>query len=513
MVMEDDTGEGSAPLVRQDLARMRELAGYSFSRREAEQWAENDVKFLIYDDTSVQADGFDSDDEEGMLKHAMQLSLGDEVDSDPEISVPDVTHRREEQKCHCMALPAFPATFDPKKLKLYRPQKPLRSCDHYVAVSYCWPQGANTEQPAEGHEYHVRDLNGVVRPARAPANVLRRAIDVAISCGFHMIWIDQECLPQPTENSPPEDKEEQQKGIQAMDIIYSRASVTAGLLSDAEVTSQEQLDAITAIRRHQRPAEDDGFVDLRHPTDVDERTMHLFMEVMSSIITDRWYTRAWVAQEALSAGKSLLLVLSQRQGLPKQSDFTLERPVTATSKLRINWETASSQIFVLPVEALQETIDMAQSLLPASLIPRADRPSGNIRTAHRLIALKRQMEELNIYLHVYKEASENTRWLVGAAEAPGLRYVLDCASAVRMLRSRGCRDVQDRIAIIANMCNYHIRLNTAKMGQRCQSLRLAILTLALANEDYSLLVPDLYAIENGMNPLSSRDFHIHAASC
>jgi hypothetical protein len=288
-----------------------------------------------------------------------------------------------------------------------------------------------------------------------------------------------------------EDKDEQQKGIQAMDIIYSRASVTAGLLSDAEVISQEQLDAIAAIRRSQRAEGPLGFVDLLQHTDADERIMHLLMEVISSIISDRWYTRAWVAQEALSASRGLLLVLSQGHGLPKQPSFTMEKPLTATSKLRIEWETASSQIFVIPVEALHETMSLAQGILPASLIPREGRPSGNMRTAHRLIALKRQVEELNLHLDVSETASGNTRWLLGGAEAPGSRYVLNCASAVQMLRSRECRDVQDRIAIIANMCNYHIRLNTTAMGQRCKSLRLAILTLALANGDYSLLVPDL----------------------
>lgn len=249
--MEDDTVKGAPPLTREDLARMRELAGYSINRRDAELWAQNDVKFLVYDDSSALDDGFDSDDEDAMLKFALRLSAATDEDGQQ-----DPPARKRESSpsskgspdCYCKGAHPFPKTFHPKKLKLFRPDKSM-SCNHYIAVSYCWPADEHeTKDPSCTQAYQVRDLNGIVRPARAPAWVLRRAIDVARSCGINMIWIDQECLPQPTEDSSEEEKDEQQKGIQAMDIIYSRALVTAGLLSDAQVLNQQQIDALEAIQ-------------------------------------------------------------------------------------------------------------------------------------------------------------------------------------------------------------------------------------------------------------------------
>jgi hypothetical protein len=65
---------------------------------------------------------------------------------------------------------------------------------------------------------------------------------------------------------------------------------------------------------------------------------------------------------------------------------------------------------------------------------------------------------------------------------------------MKALSTRGCRDLQDRIAIMANMCHYDIRLDTALIAKKCKSLRLAFLALSLLNGDLSLLVPEAYAL-------------------
>lgn len=510
-IMQDDTLPGAEPIAPADIAKLRELAGYSINRRDAELWAQNDVKFLVYDDTSLLDNGFDSDDEDGMLEHALQMS---QVPSDDDANVESSAHERvhssssktDTHACFCQATAPFPKTFHPTKLKLFRPGKPSpAACNHYLAISYCWPeQSTDTNASAHTQEYQVRDLNGTVRSARAPSWVLQRAIDVAISCGIRMIWIDQECLPQPTEDSPQADKDEQQMGIQAMDIIYSRAALTAGLLSKAEVANQKQMDAIAAIQSWKVVSSIQGEGELvckvEPQPDIDEPTMHLMMDVVQSIISDRWYTRAWVTQEALSAGNSLLLVLSQGQDIPKQANFSLTEFGQAESVMQKEWQSISRDIFVIPVDVLNQTLGLAQKLLPMSITPRADRPPTNIRTLHRAIPLINRAREMNRCITVAKGDSKDgdSQWLVGAADkAAGSRGVVDVASALGILSSRKCRDVQDRVAIVANMCNFHVRLNTSVLARHCKSLKLALLTLAIANGDYSLLVPETYAIEHG----------------
>ncbi len=70
---------GSTPLQPQDLEKLSELPRYRIDRRKAERWAHRQIKFLVYDDTNLQQNGFDSDDEEGMVEYAMMVSAGGEA--------------------------------------------------------------------------------------------------------------------------------------------------------------------------------------------------------------------------------------------------------------------------------------------------------------------------------------------------------------------------------------------------------------------------------------------------
>ncbi|KAH7258787.1 hypothetical protein B0J15DRAFT_466037 [Fusarium solani] len=68
------------------------------------------------------------------------------------------------------------------------------------------------------------------------------------------------------------------------------------------------------------------------------------------------------------------------------------------------------------------------------------------------------------------------------------QYRMDAAGALTLLRTRGCRDVRDRIAIMANMCCYETPMDTVSIERECKSLRVALL-----NGDFSLLIPEVYA--------------------
>jgi hypothetical protein len=126
-----------------------------------------------------------------------------------------------------------------------------------------------------------------------------------------MIWIDQECLPQPTEASTKADWDMQEIGIQSMDIVYSRAMYTTGLL-DVEITSQEQLNAIQTVLQADREMTK-GIVSLQYC----EQIIRLLHETCQ----DRWYTRAWVIQGAICAGMKLVLAFRHSPGLMIPSKF------------------------------------------------------------------------------------------------------------------------------------------------------------------------------------------------
>jgi hypothetical protein len=88
IIMEDDTREGSAPMEPADLQKLGELAAYRIDRQEAELWAHRDIKFLVYGDTNLQQNGYDSDDEEGMVEYAMLISGGSGLASEDESESP-----------------------------------------------------------------------------------------------------------------------------------------------------------------------------------------------------------------------------------------------------------------------------------------------------------------------------------------------------------------------------------------------------------------------------------------
>jgi hypothetical protein len=542
--MEDDVLKGSAPIGPEDLKQLSEFPKYQIARRKAELWAHRDMKFLAYDDTNVNANGYDSDDEQGMLEFAMLVSGAEQGASGPQTaddvvfdtavagpsswpqSVADVEKDEDdsEEPCSfCSEMPDFPQHFKPRKLRLVRLPSSLldkksdtgtKVCNHYAAISYCWPE---PEIDADGNPikpvstYQVRELDGTVRPARALDSVLDRAIDFAVSSGMRMIWIDQECLPQPTENSPQEEKDEQELGVQAMDIVYNRAVVTAGLLTSAKFVSQEQIDAVSTLHSFAFTGDGNGIQwnGSGPEPEVDAPMLSHAVDILGMVATDRWYTRAWVAQESLSAGNWLMLVLHRGVGLSHPSYLKIDctrgpppPPLRQNLRKRI-----PTRIFSLEVRTFQVLVQKVEFFLSTNGLAQLDycglgalNAGGPIRLGTWAYPIVDAAELLHPIASVPRTITD--RFFIEGGNSYGPRQTVDVANAISMLRQRGCRDVQDRIAIIANMCNFEKRLNTTVVAKNCKSLRLGIIALALLNGDLSLLVPEAYGlwVEEGRLP-------------
>jgi len=68
------------------------------------------------------------------------------------------------------------------------------SCDHFIAVSYCWPSpmfDENGDIIQHTGQYLVRGEDTITRPNRAPEDVIDRAVAFAAQNGIRLIWIDQ----------------------------------------------------------------------------------------------------------------------------------------------------------------------------------------------------------------------------------------------------------------------------------------------------------------------------------
>ncbi|KAH6643567.1 hypothetical protein C7974DRAFT_370804 [Boeremia exigua] len=382
------------------LPEIIELSKLTLERAKAQKWAFEDIKFLVFDDTGDEsgecketdvsraptsapvnehdctqphsdatlgagphqdehADGYDSDVEEQMMAYAMDLSR--EGNSDDHNARPGVASRTEntgrpETPCRvCSSYPEFPYRSKPRTFRLVKPTV-TDVCTHYVAISYCWPP-ADEQLPMSN--YLVRDIDGRQRPSRALDDVLDRAVDFANSCGLRMIWIDQECLPQPNKDSPQADKDEQQLGVQSMDIVYNRATVTAGLL-DVKIDSLWQIKTITALMR----STDDSA--RRIPNQ--EAVRHL-LDFLYRTSQDRWYTRAWVIQESLCAGSKLALAFRLGPGLNSSATVRQSRDTKRPPhSLDVRTEQYAAKLFIVPLLEFWRVLDKAKQLLAHAFV-------------------------------------------------------------------------------------------------------------------------------------------------
>lgn len=560
MPMASDMEEGSDPFTPHQLFQISgvcSLPQFRVERRDAELWAMRDCKFLIFDPStdastkgkeaassnpasatldgnrhveeapkhccnkskepenvdSIESKGEEAEDENwkrvdlrGEAKFQVYGNLGPRYGPPSPGAMP--SSGDDDFECNiCHNCPEFPHDQKTRNFRLFRPRDEFPElldrgiptadniCTHYLAVSYCWPprqvddENNVIETP---RTYKVRDLDGNVRANRALDDVLDRAVDVANSFGLRMIWIDQECLPQPPQDSISPHKEDKEAGIQAMDIIYNRAFVTCGL-QDVVMSNHLQLETILGLAS--KSNRQGGTL-----TITNHRQLDIVLEFLDKVKGDRWYTRAWVVQEAISAGDNLCLVFrrgagvhaktkprmpTRRTGLPKHSLETTQRGLP-------------SQVACIMVHEFRAIVHAARAFLQEHSYTTGKYGKfrdGRLRPAEMIVA-----EAEALHPTFWKPKHNTFSYGVIGGTSFGIRPTVDAAGAMTLLKTRGCFQNEDRVAIMANMCGYEHRLNPRVIAENCTSLRVALMSLALMNHDFSLLVPEAYSDSLAADP-------------
>ncbi|KAJ4191745.1 hypothetical protein NW767_010893 [Fusarium falciforme] len=78
------------------------------------------------------------------------------------------------------------------------------------------------------------------------------------------------------------------------------------------------------------------------------------------------------------------------------------------------------------------------------------------------------------------------------------RRTCNAAVALTFLKLRGLLRVPDKLAILANMCGYHVRFNTIELEKTQDSLGACVIALSVINNDFSLLVPEFYRVPSNI---------------
>ena len=369
-------------------------------------------------------------------------------------------HAGQSGDCACADYAPFTeADYEAKeepKLRLTSPGA-LAGCKHYVAISYCWRQLEVMDEPSIYSEapsrYTIYTANGV-RNSQAPATLIHRAIRYAANYSFRLIWIDQECIDQ-------DNLSEKEESIQAMHLIYRQSQQTIAVLTNM-IKTQRHLDAFDSI----------GIVNGHnaciHPWWDDEtksnkpKPLSFFeagIELTEILASDQWYTRAWTLQECLVAGGPLYMLIPCSPNLAKSQ-----------------W-----------IGSIPEEIVLSEAFfdvcLPHSFFnlleweEEGEREKGKRALRSRGLQTKRTLLTMT--------ADYKMHGYVG--KLPELAR-LSALNACGLLVCRGISEPSDLVAILGNLCQYNIRLDTRSIRSAGLSFSICALALSLLNGDMSLFL-------------------------
>lgn len=333
--------------------------------------------------------------------------------------------------CNCYGMPNFSDLGDTRTLLLTE-QGDCQGCKHYAAVSYCWPQhGEAQDVDGSDRKYTVLTKTGE-RASRAPAHVLERAIAYAGDTELSFIWIDQECIWQ-------DDEDDKERGIQSMDLVYQRSAHPIGLLN-AVFNSRESLDILEQLIEGRE-------IEMKNMEDLAD-----FLELLNE---DLWFTRTWILQESTAGGLDMQLLA--------RHDIAFEKPES------LGTIPGEVQISITELhEAIgwaQECIDTHRDALRPALLQRLEAAmpkSWNLCPTH-------------------------TPRLGQNVNDPDYRQTCNAAQALNYMADRNNSRVADRLAILSNLCDYGIRIDTSKVEKTALTFTVSALALGVFNGDLSMM--------------------------
>jgi len=347
------------------------------------------------------------------------------------------------EDCLCNTWPSFYGRENEESLRITPPGW-CPDCSHYVAVSWCWQFGDAAQGAVSSTVDKYRmDIGGISRDCKAPAYILSRAIAFAASKSQCFIWIDKECIDQ-------DDRNDQEVGIQSMDLVYQRSAYPLGLLQ-SYFDRQAHLDVLDALIQGQ-PIKADQMLDL--------------LNVLTIIEQDKWFSRAWILQESVSSGFEMTLLARHEPGLSKSVHLG-----TIPGEVEI-----SINEFVSALAWAEQCINDAGKLLDSVTETKLRSVATKLWTFNPLhVPTIEGSDRLTAWNEVYDD--------------PDFRQTCNAAQALTFLSRRQNSRIPDRLAIMGNLCDYRVRLDTTKVEALRYDFSICAFALAILNGDLSLSFP------------------------
>ena len=183
--------------------------------------------------------------------------------------------------------------------------------------------------------------------------------------------------------------------------------------------------------------------------------------------------------------------------------FPRRNDVDVRGWLFICHEPSQSEL-AIRIEAIQSCFELLESVPEHALLDDLNQLMENTRAEQANQPLPdKKTDEQNHKAHCDKARETLKRMELfhpGAPKGSRSFRILNlhrrrfCSAAVALtyLQTRGLLRVADKLAIVANLCDFNVRLNTIELEKTQTSLTTCVLALSLTNGDFSLLVPHMY---------------------
>ena len=188
---------------------------------------------------------------------------------------------------------------------------------------------------------------------------------------------------------------------------------------------------------------------------------------------DRWNTRAWVLQEAVASAGNMIILFPRAKEMAFKGWSLICQDLSLT-EIGIN------------LNILHNCINRCLGFFNPE-------PGNSIPV--KLPQWAETLERLSSFLPEPHPSHMVDYLIVGSKK----RRTCNAAVAWSFLKHRDNDRVADKLAILANLCDYTLRLNTVELDKSQKPLSVCIFALAVANGDLSLLSPDSYNIPRGLH--------------
>lgn len=312
----------------------------------------------------------------------------------------------------------------------------------YVALSYTWERSDHEDQSSGKYAVQTRDERQFF-PSPVRDCVFDRVLSYMQANDLDLLWIDRHCVKQKTCGKKGvcyhARCNQKQDAVQTMDLVYKLSKHPVALLG-MSIEWQDELDLLAKVLAGELVYKPLGTSDFQLSPTTSQDEASRALGLLSRITKDRWWTRAWTFQENYRAGEKMTLLI--------------RHPPFLEVKKR-----SYGRFSDVSCEICIKSVDFCKTSTELCLAVQAQTP----RQADASFHAEQVLAVVGKYTVLLDRSESMT------------------PSIITAIQRRGLGDAWDKLAIIANCCQYAIRMNIFELKRMSQSLSLSILAMCLLN--------------------------------